>query len=100
VTEIRVELPTHLRTLARVDGELRVAVDGVPTIENVLDALELRFPVLKGTIRDHATRQRRPFIRYFAEENDLSHHPTDTKLPDLVMSGADVFRVIGAIAGG
>jgi sulfur-carrier protein len=97
---VRVELPTHLRTLARVEGEIRLDVVGAPTVNSVLDALETRYPVLKGTIRDHRTAERRAFIRYFADGIDLSHLPPDAPLPDSVQSGAEVLRVIGAIAGG
>jgi len=97
---IRVELPAHLRTLARVDGEVTVAVDGPVTTRAVLDALETSYPTLRGTIRDHVTRQRRPFLRFFACEQDLSHEPPDTPLPDAVASGAEPFLVIGALAGG
>ncbi len=97
---IRVELPAHLRTLARVSGEVQVAVQGQPTLGAVLDALEARYPVLRGTIRDHVTRERRPFIRFFACEADLSHEPPDTPLPPAVAAGTEPFFVIGAIAGG
>ncbi len=97
---IRVELPAHLRTLARVSGEVQVAVPGQPTLGAVLDALEARYPALRGTIRDHVTRERRPFIRFFACEADLSHEPPDTPLPPAVAAGTEPFFVIGAIAGG
>jgi len=97
---IRVELPAHLRTLARVDGDVRVDVEGCATQRAVLDALEATYPVLCGTIRDHVTQQRRPFVRFFACEEDLSHEPPDVPLPDAVASGAEPFMVIGAIAGG
>jgi molybdopterin synthase sulfur carrier subunit len=97
---IRVELPAHLRTLARVDGEVTVAVNGPVTTRAVLDALESSYPTLRGTIRDHVTRQRRPFLRFFACEQDLSHEPPDAPLPDAVASGAEPFLVIGALAGG
>jgi sulfur-carrier protein len=97
---IRVELPAHLRTLARVDGEVTVAVEGPVTTRAVLDALEASYPTLRGTIRDHVTRQRRPFLRFFACEQDLSHDPQDAPLPDAVASGAEPFLVIGALAGG
>jgi len=97
---IRVALPAHLRTLARVDGEVILDVEGEVTLGSVLDALEGRFPTLRGTIRDHITRQRRPFVRFFACGQDLSHEPPDTALPERVASGAEPFLVIGAIAGG
>jgi hypothetical protein len=97
---IRVVLPAHLRTLARVDGEVSVAVEGAVTQRSVLDALEASYPVLRGTIRDHVTQQRRPFLRFFACEQDLSLDPPDSPLPDAVASGAEPFLIIGAIAGG
>ena len=97
---IRVVLPTHLRTLARVDGEVALSLDGLPTRGAVLDALEAAYPVLKGTIRDQVTRQRRPFIRFFACEQDLTHEPVDAALPDAVASGAEPYLVVGAMAGG
>ena len=97
---IRVVLPTHLRSLARVDGEVTVPVDGRPTRGAVLDALEAAYPVLKGTIRDQVTRQRRPFIRFFACEQDLTHEPVDAVLPDPVVSGSEPYLVVGAMAGG
>jgi sulfur-carrier protein len=97
---IRVELPAHLRTLARVDGEVQLEVKGLATQRSVLDALEMSYPVLRGTIRDHVTEQRRPFLRFFACEEDLSHEPPDAALPDAVASGAEPFLVIGALAGG
>jgi len=97
---IRVILPFHLRTLARVDGEVELEVEGVITPRSVLDALEARYPVLRGTIRDHDTRKRRPFIRFFACEQDLSHESPDSPLPDAVATGAEPFLVVGAIAGG
>jgi molybdopterin converting factor small subunit len=100
VTEVRVALPAHLRTLARVEEEVRVGVTEPPTVERVLDALETRFPALRGTIRDHGTGKRRAFIRFFACGQDLSLDPPDTPLPDAIASGADPFCVIGAIAGG
>jgi sulfur-carrier protein len=100
VSEVRVALPSHLRTLAGVAGELTVEVPQDPTIGEVLDALEARYPVLRGTIREHRTRRRRAFMRYFACEQDLSHHPPDTPVPAPVAAGTDVFRVVGAIAGG
>jgi sulfur-carrier protein len=97
---IRVVLPTHLRTLAHVDGEVVLEVQGAVTQASVLDALEARYPVLRGTIRDHVTQQRRAFIRFFACEEDLSHEPPDAPLPEAVAKGAEPFLVIGAIAGG
>jgi hypothetical protein len=97
---IRVVLPVHLRTLARVDGEVELNIDGEVTQRSVLDALEARYPVLCGTIRDHVTKQRRPFLRFFACEQDLSHEPPDGPLPDAVASGAEPFLIVGAIAGG
>jgi sulfur-carrier protein len=97
---IRVALPAHLRRLARVDGEVRLQIPGPVTQRSVLDALEARYPVLRGTIRDHVTQQRRPFLRFFACEQDLSHEPPDTPLPDAVAVGAEPFLVIGAMAGG
>ncbi|HET8656804.1 MAG TPA: MoaD/ThiS family protein [Longimicrobiaceae bacterium] len=100
MTTIRIALPVHLRTLARVDDELRVEVDGTPTIASVLDALEAGYPMLRGTIRDHGTDRRRAFIRFFACGQDLSHDPPDAPLPEAVASGADALCVIGAIAGG
>ena len=97
---IRVVLPAHLRTLARVDGEVELDVEGPVTQRSVLDALEARYPMLRGTIRDHVTQQRRPFVRFFACEQDLSHEPPDAPLPDAVATGAEPFLVVGAIAGG
>ena len=97
---IRVVLPAHLRTLARVDGEVKLDVQGLVTLRSVLDALEGRYPILRGTIRDHATQKRRPFIRFFACEQDLSHESADTQLPDAVTSGAEPFLIVGAMAGG
>ena len=97
---IRVVLPAHLRTLARVDGEVTLDVDGPATQRAVLDALEARYPMLRGTIRDHATQQRRAFVRFFACEEDLSHEPPDARLPDAVAAGAEPFLVVGAMAGG
>ena len=97
---IRVILPFHLRRLARVDGEVELEIQGTATQRSVLDALEARYPVLCGTIRDHVTRERRPFIRFFACEQDLSHESPDSPLPDAVAAGAEPFLVIGAIAGG
>jgi len=97
---IRVYLPAHLRTLARVDDEVVLEVEAPVTQRAVLDALEARYPVLAGTIRDHVTKERRPFLRFFACEEDLSHEPPDAPLPAAVASGAEPFFVIGAIAGG
>jgi molybdopterin synthase sulfur carrier subunit len=97
---IRVVLPAHLRTLAKVSGEVQLDVVGPVTQRSVLDALEARYPMLCGTIRDHVTRQRRPFVRFFACEEDLSHDPPDAPLPDAVASGAEPFLLVGAIAGG
>jgi hypothetical protein len=97
---IRVILPWHLRTLARVTNEVTLDLAGPVTQASVLDALEARYPVLRGTIRDHATLERRPFLRFFACERDLSHQPPETPLPDAVASGEEPLLVIGAIAGG
>ena len=97
---IRLELPFHLRTLARVSNPVELEVAGPITQRSVLDALEARYPTLRGTIRDHVTLKRRPFIRFFACGEDLSHEPPDTPLPDLVASGTEPYLIIGAIAGG
>ncbi|MBI4324245.1 MAG: MoaD/ThiS family protein [Chloroflexi bacterium] len=97
---IRIVLPYHLRILARVEGEVQLEVEGPATLRAVLDALEARHPVLRGTIRDHTTLQRRPFVRFFACKEDLSLEPPDTHLPDAVVNGAEPFLVIGAMAGG
>jgi hypothetical protein len=97
---IRVALPQHLRTLARVDGEVQIEVEGPVTQRSVLDALEARYPALRGTMRDHTTLKRRPFIRFFACEEDLSHESPDAPLPDAVAAGTEPFLVVGAIAGG
>ena len=97
---IRVVLPFHLRTLARVEGEVQIEVSEPVTIHAVLDALESKHPMLCGTIRDHVTRKRRPFIRFFACKEDLSNDPTETPLPEEVVSGAEPFRIVGAMAGG
>ena len=97
---IRVVLPAHLRTLARVSGEVTIAVDGWATQCSVLDALEAGYPMLRGTIRDQVTRERRPFVRFFACEKDLSHESPDAPLPDAVVSGAEPFLIVGAMAGG
>lgn len=97
---IRVILPPHLRTLARVDGEVTLDVASPMTVGTVLDALEVRYPMLRGTIRDHVTQQRRPFIRFFACEQDLSHEPSDSPLPAAVVSGVEPLLIVGAMAGG
>ena len=97
---IRVILPQHLRTLAQVGGEVALEVPGPVTAQAVLDALESRYPMLRGTIRDHETRQRRPFLRYFACAEDLSHESPDAALPDAVVRGEEPFLILGAIAGG
>lgn len=97
---IRVWLPPHLRTLARVESEVELDVSGEVTVRAVLDALEARYPVLQGTIRDHVTKQRRPFLRFFACEEDVSHEPPEARLPDAVASGKEPLLIIGAIAGG
>jgi hypothetical protein len=97
---IRIVLPQHLRTLARVEGEVTLDIEGVVTQRSILDALEARYPVLLGTMRDHVTQKRRAFIRFFACAEDLSHESPDAPLPDPVAKGAEPFLVIGAIAGG
>ena len=97
---IRVILPFHLRTLAHADAEVTLEIEGPVTQRSVLDAIEDRYPMLRGTIRDHDTQQRRPFLRFFACEEDLSHEPPDAPLPDAVASGKEPFIVIGAVAGG
>ncbi|OLD77797.1 MAG: hypothetical protein AUG87_03365 [Candidatus Rokubacteria bacterium 13_1_20CM_4_70_14] len=97
---IRVVLPAHLRTLARVDGEAKLHVEGQATQRSVLDALEAAYPMLRGTIRDQVTQQRRAFVRFFACEQDLSHEPPDAPLPDAVLTGAEPLLVVGAMAGG
>jgi sulfur-carrier protein len=97
---IRIILPHHLRTLARLSGEVTLKVQSPVTQRSVLDALEARYPMLCGTIRDHVTQQRRPFVRFFACEEDLSHEPPDDPLPEAVASGAEPFFVVGAVAGG
>jgi sulfur-carrier protein len=97
---IRVILPPHLRNLAHVSGDVQLEVAGAVTQRSVLDALEASYPMLRGTIRDHVTQQRRPFLRFFACEEDLSHESPDAPLPDAVVSGKEPFIVIGAIAGG
>ncbi len=97
---IRVVLPAHLRRLAKIEGEVQLEVVGKVTQGRVLDALEARHPMLQGTIRDHATHKRRPFIRFFACERDLSHEPLDAPLPDAVTNGSEPFLIVGAMAGG
>ena len=97
---IRVVLPAHLRTLAHVVGEVTLEIEGSVTPGSVLDALESRYPMLRGTLRDHVTRRRRPFVRFFACERDLSHDSPDAPLPEAVASGAEPFLIIGAMAGG
>ena len=97
---IRVVLPYHLRNLAKVDGEVEFDLQGTVTQRSLLDALENRYPVLRGTIRDHVTRQRRPFVRFYACQQDLSHIPPDDPLPDSVARGTEPFLVVGALAGG
>ena len=97
---IRVVLPTHLWRLADASREIEVEVEGSPTLGSVLDALEAQYPMLGGTIRDHATKQRRPFVRFFACGEDLSHEPPDTPLPEAVVTGEEPLRVVGAMAGG
>jgi len=97
---IRVALPFHLCTLAGVDGEVSLDVAGPVTLRSVVDALEVRYPMLRGTIRDHVTHARRPFVRYFACRRDFSHDALDTPLPDEVASGTEPFQIVGAIAGG
>jgi sulfur-carrier protein len=100
VSTVTVALPVHLRTLARLDDDVRLEVEGVPTLTAVLDALEARFPALRGTIREHATRKRRAYMRYFADGEDLSHENPDDPLPEAVATGREPLVVIGAIAGG
>ncbi|HTS11882.1 MAG TPA: MoaD/ThiS family protein [Candidatus Limnocylindrales bacterium] len=97
---IRVVLPPHLRTLARVSGDVELDLQGPVTQRSILDALEARYPMLRGTIRDHVTQERRPFLRFFACEGDLSHEPPDAPVPEPVASGREPFFIIGAIAGG
>ena len=97
---IRVVLPQHLQTLARVAGEVTLEVTGPATLGSLLDALEERYPVLRGTVRDHTTRKRRAFVRFFACEEDMSHEPSHTPLPAAVISGAEPFLIVGALAGG
>jgi len=97
---IRVALPAHLRTLARVGDEIELSIEGMVTQQSVLDALEVRYPMLRGTVRDHTTQSRRPFLRFFACGQDLSHEPPDAPLPDAVASGSEPFLIVRAIAGG
>ena len=97
---IRVALPFHLRNLANVGSEVQLEITGEVTLQSVLDAMDVRYPMLAGTIRDHATKQRRPFLRFFACGEDLSHVSPDTRLPDKVITGEEPFLVIGAVAGG
>ena len=97
---IRVALPQHLRTLAKIDSEVRVEVEGSVTQRSVLDALEVAYPMLRGTIRDHQKQMRRPFLRFFACEEDISHEAADAPLPEAVVCGAEPLFIIGAIAGG
>jgi sulfur-carrier protein len=97
---IRVVLPAHLRILAKTDREVALDIEGPPTLRAVLDALEARYPMLKGTIRDHLTRERRPFLRFFACQEDLTHDGVDRALPDAVVNGTEPLLVIGAMAGG
>lgn len=97
---ITVVLPPHLRTLAHVSGDVEIELKGKPTMRSLLDAIEARYPMLQGTIRDHATNERRAYVRFFACEQDLSHEPLDAPLPAAVISGAEPFFIIGAIAGG
>lgn len=97
---IRVKLPAHLRGLARVSGEVQLAITGPVTLRSVLDALEADFPMLRGTIRDHVTQKRRDFVRFFACGQDLSHEPPEAPLPEPVVAGVEPLRIVGAIAGG
>ena len=97
---IRIVLPTHLRTLARVDGEVQLDVEGPATLRAVLDTLEARYPMLRGAIRDHGTQRRRAFVRFFACEQDLSHESPDASLPDAVATGTEPLLIVGAMAGG
>ena len=97
---IRVTLPAHLRKLAQVDGEVKLDIEGPVTQRSVLDALEARYPMLRGTIRDHVTQKRRAFVRFFACGEDLSHEAPDAPLPDAIATGAEPFMIVGAIAGG
>ena len=97
---IRVVLPFHLRHLAHVEGEVELEVGSPVTVHSVLDALEARYPMLRGTVRDHVTLRRRPFVRFFACKEDLSHEPPETRLPEAVATGAEPFLIVGAMAGG
>ncbi len=97
---IRVVIPAHLRTLARVNGEVSLDVEGQPTILSILNALEAQYPMLRGTIRDQVTQERRPFVRFFACAEDYSHEPTNTPLPAAVAAGTEPFLIVGAMAGG
>jgi molybdopterin synthase sulfur carrier subunit len=97
---IQVVLPAHLRTLARIDGDVKLEIQGEATQRSVLDALETKYPMLQGTIRDHVTRERRPYIRFFACSEDLSHQAPDAPLPDQVIAGTEPLFIVGAIAGG
>lgn len=97
---IRVVLPAHLRTLARAGSEVKLEVEGQATVRSVLNALEATYPMLRGTLRDHVTEQRRPYVRFFACQEDLSHDPVDAPLPEAVATGAEPFLIVGAIAGG
>jgi len=97
---IQVELPAHLRTLGKIDGQVFLEVEGAVTVSSILDALEGRYPMLRGTLRDHVTKQRRPFVRFFACQQDFSHDPADMPLPDAVAEGREPFLVVGAVAGG
>jgi molybdopterin synthase sulfur carrier subunit len=97
---IRVVLPAHLRSLVRISGEMQLDVNGNVTLHSVLDALEANYPVLRGTIRDHVTHKRRPFVRFFACSRDLSHEPPDAPLPEAVLAGDEPFLIVGAMAGG
>jgi molybdopterin synthase sulfur carrier subunit len=97
---IRVVLPAHLRSLARVEGEVKLEVEGAVTQRSLLDALEAAYPALRGTVRDQTTRERRPFVRFFACQQDLSHESPDTPLPEAVAAGSEPFMVVGAMAGG
>ena len=97
---IRVILPHHLRTLARVGDEVQIQPNGSASVQSILDALEVKYPMLRGTIRDHVTQQRRPLVRFFACGEDISHDPPDTPLPDQIAKGSEPFFIMGAIAGG
>jgi molybdopterin synthase sulfur carrier subunit len=97
---VRVVLPHHLRTLARVDGEVQLAINGEATPKAILDAIETKYPVLRGTIRDHVNHKRRPLVRFFACGEDISHEPTETRLPEAIANGTEPFFIMGAIAGG